>query len=925
MPPAQAAADGSCGGRGSRVGRLTALVALLVPPAGDAITCLHSTCSDGYCMSQDAIDTVTVDCDTLGASDSNCAFDVCEVRKVRLCANCDTQILHKCKSSCLADKAQTKCTVTVAGLRYWGDEPFSADGLTSTTQSGSSTKVNCCTQDACNTQALVAGSIDTGEGGTDTPVGQIDYNGWYYAQDPSWQVAGGRNCICDPNSFAAPCTPNVAFNPLLPAIPAAEIGSCHLLDESNGFNANQRRLKLEGTGAIPGFAEGVSSIEVDRWKGYCVHCDGVNGSAIHFYKDTRCSIAALVKSIEIQANGECTNDPSRSADHPNFHYKAVCKGVDHLDGTLPCPGTVPNNNVLSVGVYTNSECRGTGVGRDWALRLLDLPSLTAGAKCLRFADLEKGQGELGQTTHLFNEILATANFASSKGFDTGLFGPASEASSNSGPGVTPHLPSLATLSLKLCATATEVTIAWFSDPACMRPVAFDPATAITVGVAEPSAPYSVTGLTYPLGKCVPASAMPYRSSISDGSKGGISGANRWLFAEWNENASLSTSCPTLAPAPPPDRDCAGSWSKCTAACEPAGARTWSERASQTGDGNACPAPVDCTPGVDDCVAAAATAAAVGIGIGAVIAVIVLILLVLGVVGALHRRRLRRRVILAMQSHAEPDMKSMAKKLKGKARDAAARGKNRDGGSSSSSGGSGGSSSSEEEEKEEEEQEHIEVGMVDDYLQETENGHGKKKQPKPSKQQGNLDRGGDDSAALSSDSSKSADEEWSGGLHKTPYQGGRGRGYGRARSRATSMLRGRGRASSRDAQAEAVAAQQQAAKERARAKAASKVRAKQEAEEMVAAQVKQNAKDRAKAKAAAKAASSRMAKQSGTATIVELDGTSSEEDLTEAERAMLDLDQDELAALQENMAVTYAHFPSTATKGLQSTLPFAEVD
>eukprot|EP01048_Picozoa_sp_COSAG05_P010129 COSAG05_NODE_876_length_6817_cov_6650.697827_2_plen_569_part_00 len=504
---------------------------LIVPPqAGDAITCLHSTCSDGFCISQDAINTETIDCDTLGASDNNCALDVCEVRKVTLCRGCETQTLHKCRSSCLADKSESKCTVTSSGLRYYGDEPFSRGGLTTTSNAGSSYQYHCCTADACNTETLAAagGDGDGGDSGTNTSAGQIDdFNGWYYAQDPSWQIAGGRDCICDPSSFSSPCTPNLAFNPLLPAIPAADIGTCHLLDEENGFTSSQRRFKLEGTGGTPGFAEGTPSDEIDRWKAYCVYCDGANGSAVHWYTDNRCSIAALVKSMEISVTGECTEDPSRGV--ANFHYKAVCNGVDPHAGTTPCPGTVPNNNVLSVGVYTNSRCRGTGVGRDWAVRLTDLPSLTAGPKCLRFADLEMGQGELGQTTHLLNEILATgANFASSQGFDTGLYGPASKEGSGGGGGDNDyHLPSRETLSLQLCASASTVTIAWFSDLACTRPAAFKPASSMTAGVAAPTAPYTVTGLTYQLGQCVSATDLPYRSSISDGSKLGVSGVKRY--------------------------------------------------------------------------------------------------------------------------------------------------------------------------------------------------------------------------------------------------------------------------------------------------------------------------------------------------------------------------------------------------------------
>jgi len=49
-----------------------------------------------------------------------------------------------------------------------------------------------------------------------------------------------------------------------------------------------------------------------------------------------------------------------------------------------------------------------------------------------------------------------------------------------------------------------------------------------------------------------------------------------------------------------DVNCAGSWSECTADCEVASARTWTETTAQTGDGEACPAAADCEPGDNDC-------------------------------------------------------------------------------------------------------------------------------------------------------------------------------------------------------------------------------------------------------------------------------------------------------------------------------------
>ena len=47
-------------------------------------------------------------------------------------------------------------------------------------------------------------------------------------------------------------------------------------------------------------------------------------------------------------------------------------------------------------------------------------------------------------------------------------------------------------------------------------------------------------------------------------------------------------------------DCVGSWSDCTAECETAAARTWTETQPHSGNGAACPTAVDCQPGEDAC-------------------------------------------------------------------------------------------------------------------------------------------------------------------------------------------------------------------------------------------------------------------------------------------------------------------------------------
>lgn len=49
-----------------------------------------------------------------------------------------------------------------------------------------------------------------------------------------------------------------------------------------------------------------------------------------------------------------------------------------------------------------------------------------------------------------------------------------------------------------------------------------------------------------------------------------------------------------------DADCAGYFSDCTAACERAALRIWTERVAQRGHGSACPTAQDCAAGEGDC-------------------------------------------------------------------------------------------------------------------------------------------------------------------------------------------------------------------------------------------------------------------------------------------------------------------------------------
>ena len=49
-----------------------------------------------------------------------------------------------------------------------------------------------------------------------------------------------------------------------------------------------------------------------------------------------------------------------------------------------------------------------------------------------------------------------------------------------------------------------------------------------------------------------------------------------------------------------DRDCQGTWSACTTACETAGQRTFTQTQVQQGNGAACPAATDCVAGDGQC-------------------------------------------------------------------------------------------------------------------------------------------------------------------------------------------------------------------------------------------------------------------------------------------------------------------------------------
>ena len=88
---------------------------------------------------------------------------------------------------------------------------------------------------------------------------------------------------------------------------------------------------------------------------------------------------------------------------------------------------------------------------------------------------------------------------------------------------------------------------------------------------------------------------------------------------------------TLPPAPVTVQgvDCEGQWTNCTALCEPAADRVWSEAVAQSGTGAACPAtidvaaldggPADCMPGDGECPQCPAVFLGPGIGFANIMA------------------------------------------------------------------------------------------------------------------------------------------------------------------------------------------------------------------------------------------------------------------------------------------------------------------
>ena len=187
-------------------------MALLVPcQDGTAIQCLHSTCSDEFCLTQDAVDTELVDCSLLvstytveqddgsftsynlppGRSTNNVVFDACQRSEIRLSYGSPVVTKYDCATTDMLDKTRYKCNDVTHG-----EDPWSPEGLTETQGGGGLYVYYCCSTDDCTANVPSdsddVGSGNSGETVTVAPSGP----GFRYSQDPSWQDGTGRNCVC---------------------------------------------------------------------------------------------------------------------------------------------------------------------------------------------------------------------------------------------------------------------------------------------------------------------------------------------------------------------------------------------------------------------------------------------------------------------------------------------------------------------------------------------------------------------------------------------------------------------------------------------------------------------------------------------------------------------------------------------------------
>jgi hypothetical protein len=252
----------------------------LLPSSG--LVCRHSRCSDGFCITQQAVNTTDVDCSTLvetwfdadlcgefgcnssaGHTANLCPFDACQTSVVVLSAGAPTVTTQSCASTCAADVNRFKCNRFAdpsgpAGPH--GDAPWTAGGMAverlSVVNPGRNYYQCCAGADLCNAaSSLLPNHTSSSQQQQQQQAGRMG-EGWSYAQDPSWQAgqrqvhAQRRNCECE-NIFGDSCFPSQFFNPLIPSLNASELGRCQVMNDASGWATSTRRGRMEGLGPHP--------------------------------------------------------------------------------------------------------------------------------------------------------------------------------------------------------------------------------------------------------------------------------------------------------------------------------------------------------------------------------------------------------------------------------------------------------------------------------------------------------------------------------------------------------------------------------------------------------------------------------------------------------------------------------------------------
>ena len=542
-----------------RRGAALSAAAVLFFSGADAIRCAQSTCSESFCITQDAVTTVVVDCDQevrtytieqndgtfitynlpSGRSSNDKPFTACQRSAIRLSFEQPVVTMYRCATAAYEDRGQFKCHQVTHGM-----DPWSADGMTESQGGGGEYVYHCCSTDECTT----AQPADVGAAiGTPAPAPP----GFRYSQDPAWQDGTGRNCVCattwDASASAFDVCDSTAWaNPLMHA---DALGECEAFSDQG---VNTWRIKLQGIGSKAGFALGVDSAMRDSWGGWCVNCEA-GLSQVHFYSDARCSGSALVASYDLTLD-TCSLDGLR-----NVHYSATCG--DPAIPALPCPGTVSVEPVVvSIGVHSNAECRGATVGGyEWRVPVSTLAAAPFGGAgsngwgasgaCIPLSALQT-TGGLDDGGFLLDELL---DIRTTGGIGFGAGTPLGDLFPR-----TPR-PHTDTVAFRMCASAGDgLRLAWFSDLSCTKPMVLSAplsSGSTATSSTELRATNGTTGMEYEIA-CKSAGALGVRSSRAQPvTTDGLSVIPRWVYVELNETAMpMLSSCPAFPPPPPPDVD-----------------------------------------------------------------------------------------------------------------------------------------------------------------------------------------------------------------------------------------------------------------------------------------------------------------------------------------------------------------------------------